>query len=149
RFLLARSLRLRVVSTPDGVTRPSDERAGEARADQLRALATSVLDDPVGARSPDPPAWREPPNFLYHAELAVRLEGRHSDYGQTASALRSLAIRHAHLYGRTETDETDWSLLARVAADMIPPWVRRAVQYLSAAPDHKADTRTLARAMRL
>jgi len=42
----------------------------------------------VGARSPDPPTWREPTNFLYHTEGAVRLVGRHSDYGQTASALR-------------------------------------------------------------
>jgi hypothetical protein len=149
RFLLARSLRLRVASTPDGVTRPADERAGETRADQLRALAASVLDDPVGARSPDPPAWREPANFLYHTEVTVRLAARHSDYGQTAIALRSLAIRHAHLYGRMETDEEDWSLLARVAADSVPPWIRRAIQYLSAAPNHQAETRTRAREMRL
>ena len=47
-----------------------DERASETRADQLRAPATSVL--VVGARSPDPPAWREPTNFLYHTEGAVR-----------------------------------------------------------------------------
>jgi hypothetical protein len=91
----------------------------------------------------------EPPNFLYYAELAQRLGGWHQDWGQTASAMRTLAVHHAHLDGRTETDETDWSLLARVASDMVPPWVARAVEYLSAAPNHQAETRTLSREMRL
>jgi len=103
----------------------------------------------VRARPLDPPAWREPPAFFYHCELAQRLAGWHQDYGQTASAMRTLAVHHAYLDGRTETDETDWSLLARVASDMVPPWVARAVEYLSAAPDHQAETRTLAREMRL
>jgi hypothetical protein len=147
RFLLAKSLRLRVVSTFDGASRPIDEQQAERRTDQLRALTADILQDPAGTRPINPPSWVEPPAFLYQTELTVRLAGRNSDYGQTAVAFRSLAVRCAFLYGRTETDESDWRLLARVAADMIPPWVRRAIEYLSAAPDHKAETRTLARVM--
>src|SRR5262249_3528959 len=65
RALLTRTLRLRIISTPDGVTRPADERDQQTRADHLRALATMVLEDRVGARPPDPPTWREPAGFLY------------------------------------------------------------------------------------
>src|SRR5215469_15692954 len=81
-FLLARTLRLRVISTLDGVTRPADERQQQNRADRLRALTADVLEDRAGARPLDPPSWNEPRNFLYYTELAVRLAGRHSDYGQ-------------------------------------------------------------------
>jgi hypothetical protein len=148
-FLLGRSLRLRSVSAPHGATLPVDEQRERQRADQLRALTADVLQDRAGARPLDPPVWREPPAFLYHTEIAQRLGGWHQDWGQTASALRTLAVHHAYLHGRSEIEETDWSLLARVAADMIPPWVHRAVRYLSAARDHQAETRTLAREMRL
>jgi hypothetical protein len=148
-FLLGRSLRLRSVPTPHGATLPVDEQRERQRNDQLRALTADILQDRVGARPINPPSWVEPPNFLYYAELAYRLSGWHQDWGQTASALRTLAVHHAYLYGRRETDEGDWNLLARVAKDMIPPWVQRAVQYLSSTPNHQAETRVLAREMRL
>ena len=149
RSLLTRTLRLRILSTPDGVSRPIDEQRASERALRLRALTADVIEDRAQARPFDPPVWREPPNFLYHAELAVRLAGRHHDYGESVHALRSLAIRHAYLDGRTETDETDWSLLARVLADSVPPWLRRIVEHLSASPKHKAQAETLQRIMRL
>jgi hypothetical protein len=146
-YLLGRTLRLRSVSTPHGATLPVDERQERQRADRLRALTGDVALDRAGLRPLDPPVWREPASFAYHAEIAQRLSGWHQDWGQTVSLLRALGVRHAYLLGRYETDETDWRLLARVAADMIPPWVRRGVEYLAAAPDHKAETRTLARVM--
>jgi hypothetical protein len=148
-FLLARTLRLRVISTLDGVTRPADERDQQTRTDRLRALTADVLQDRAGARPSDPSSWNEPRNFLYCTELAVRLAGRHSDYGQIASALRALAIRRAFLYGRSETDPSDISLLERALQDYVPPWVHRAVEHLSSAPKHHAETRSLASAMRL
>jgi hypothetical protein len=148
-FLLAQSLRLRVLSTPGGATCPVDERDQQQRADRLRALASDVIEDRTGARPPDPPNWKEPPDFLYYTELSQHLGGRQRDWGQLATLLRSLGVRHAHLHGRTEVDETDWLLLARVLRDHIPPWVARAVEYLFAAPDHQAEARTLARVMRL
>src|SRR6516225_6848101 len=61
RFLLAKSLRLRVVSTFDGASRPIDEQQAERRTDQLRALTADILQDPAGTRPINPPSWVEPP----------------------------------------------------------------------------------------
>jgi hypothetical protein len=102
-FLLAREFRVRVISTLDGVTRPADERHQQNRADRLRALTADVLEDRVGAHPPDPPAWKEPRDFLYYTELVVRLAGRHFDYGQTACAL-ARACRAPRLPARPHRD---------------------------------------------
>lgn len=150
RFLLAKSLNLRVVSPLDGISSPIDERLADRRADQLRALASDVLQDRAGARPADPPRLSaEPPAFLYHTQLAVRLAGRHSDYGQTARALRALAVRRACLYGRHETDASDWQPLSRILRDTVPPWIARVIQYLVDASHHKAQAPTLQRWMSL
>jgi hypothetical protein len=149
RSLLIRTLRLRVVSASHGAAAPVDQRSDQQRADQLRALASAVLEDRVAARPPNPPAWIELPDFLYRVEVAVRLAGRHRDYGATAGALRALAVRRAYLFGRAQVDETDTAIVERALSDLVPPWVRRIVERLSASPNHKAPAQTLERIMRL
>jgi hypothetical protein len=49
-------------------------------------------------------------------------------------ALGSLAVRHAYLYNRAETEEDDWKIIARVMADSIPPWLGKVIESLSEEP---------------
>jgi hypothetical protein len=133
RTLLARTLRLRVQTPSCCALSPVDQRDAERRSLQLRALVDDALKDRLGTRGSDPPAWKEPGAFLYTVELAVRLSGRHRDYGQTALLLRSLAVRRAHLYGRREADESDWGAIERVILDSIPLWVMRVIERLAQA----------------
>jgi hypothetical protein len=148
-YLLGRCLRLHTITAPNGATLPVDERAEHTRSDQLGAYTRHVLEDRIGARSPDPPAFREPPGFLYSCELAQRAGAWFRDWGELASWLRTLGVRHAYLHGRTEVAQDDWAAMARVLRDSIPPWVRRAIEHLRSAPDQQASQLLLTRAMRL
>ena len=63
--------------------------------------------------------------------MLQRLAPWYPDWSLLLNALASLAVHHAYIYGRTETTEEDWKILARVAADSVPPWIHRAVRYLA------------------
>jgi len=77
----------------------------------------------------DPLVFREPPNFLYDAELLHRLAPWFPVWGELLTALASLSVHHAYLRGRNETTEEDWKILSRVAADSVP-WIRRVIHHL-------------------
>ena len=130
-LLLARSLRVRTITPRTAGVLAVDEREQQRRADNLAALTRAVIEDRVRARPEDPPVFREPPNWLYHAEMLQRLAPWYPDWSLLLNALASLAVHHAYIYGRTETTEEDWKILARVAADSVPPWIHRAVGYLA------------------
>jgi len=130
RFLLARSLRLRTLLPRSERVLAVDSREQDRRADSLAALVRHCLEDPIQARPPDPPIFRKPPNFAYHAELLQRLAPWYPDWDELLNALASLAVHHAHLFGKSEVDEQDWKILSRVAADSVPPWIHRMIHYL-------------------
>jgi len=139
-YLLQRSLRLRTHSNRVGHgLRALDEREEERRQDQLSALARGVLEDRVGARPPDPPAFKEPPNFLYHLELIQRLAPWYPDWETLLRTFAILGVRHACLYGRRQTEAEDHRAMARVARDSIPPWISTALGLLLNGP-HQALT---------
>jgi hypothetical protein len=130
-FILDRALRVRTVEHRTFTALLSlDKREEERRAAQLSALVNGVMRDRVGARSPDPPQFVEPPHFAYYTELVQRLSPWFRDWAILVQAFGLLAVRHAWLFGRTATDATDVAVLARAAADCVPPWVGKAVRHL-------------------
>jgi len=119
------------------------------RADTLRALTRHILDDPLHARPSDPPRWRLPPDFGDTVELVQKLAPWYPDWDQLITAFASLAVRHAWLYGRTETNEDDFRILARAAHDSVPPWVVRAVECLASSRGSGSKVATVLQAMHL
>jgi hypothetical protein len=143
RFLLARSLRVRTMSPRSPSALPVDEREQTRRGDILNALIRSLVEDRAQARPADPPTFHQPASFLYHCEILQRLSPWYPDWDQLITALASLAIHHAHLFGRSETTEADFKIMARVAADSVPPWIHRLVHYLDQDADpHPQPTPT-------
>jgi hypothetical protein len=132
--LLARSLHVRIVTPRTTGALAVDDREQERRADTLAALTRAVIEDRVSARSADPPVFKQPPNFLYHAELLQRLAPWYPDWNLLLGALAAIATRHAYLFNRKETNEDDWKIMARLAADSVPVWVHNLVHYLEQNP---------------
>jgi hypothetical protein len=87
--------------------------------------------------------------LLYYTELVQRLSGWQPSWAELVNLFRVLAARHAFLFGRREVVEEDWPILQRVARDMVPVWVTRAIERLRADPDQRIDHLVLARAMRI
>jgi hypothetical protein len=133
-MLVARSLRVRSMIPRTGRILAVDERERERRADQLAALTRTVIEDRIRARAQDPPVFREPANWLYRVELLQRLAPWYPDWTMLLNALATLAVRHAYLYNRSETEEDDWKIIRRVMHDSIPPWIGKAVESLSEEP---------------
>ena len=139
-FLLQRALRVRTKrNRGDHTIRTLDEQERDRRTDELAALTRAVLEDRIGSRPQNPPAFRQPPNFLYHLELLQRLAPWYTDWDTLVALFAQLAIRRAYLYGRTETNDEDNLAMARVARDSVPPWIQKAVRQLSSGPS-KAST---------
>jgi hypothetical protein len=134
RHLLNRSLRVRVKTPRTVGVLAVDARDEERRRARLRALVQGVIEDRIGARSAEPPVFSPPANWLYHAELLHRASPWYEDWGEMLNALAAVSVHHAYLYGRGETTEADWAIVARVVRDSIPPWVQRAVCYLAEEP---------------
>jgi hypothetical protein len=133
--LLHRSLRIRTLTprTRSALGR-LDQWQEELDLDQLRALVANALNDEAGWRGENPPSFEEPPHFLYYTELLQRLAPWFIDWNTLVQNLAWLAIRHAHLYGRTETGPEEERMLQRVMADSIPPWIAKAIEALADGP---------------
>jgi hypothetical protein len=134
-YLLQRCLRLRALArrTADPL-RWLDKLQQERRAEELAALTRHVLEDRVGARPADPPAFHQPENFLYHCELVQRCAPWYTDWSILVRAFALIAVRRAFLFGRVQTDASDDQAIARVAADSIPPWIAKALRRLLDGP---------------
>jgi hypothetical protein len=144
-YLLQRSLRMRAKSARAAdPLRTLDKYIKERMTDELAAATRFVLEDRVMARPTDPPAFVLPPNFLYHVELVQRLAPWFPDWNILVKAFALLAVRHAFLYGRHETEGSDYAILARVAQDSIPPWIATVIQMLLEGP---SQTPTLEKRM--
>lgn len=138
-YILDRSLRVRTILRRTGrALLPLDRREEDRRSDELAAALEKVTADRVQARPVDPPRFVEPPDFIYRAELVHRLAPWFRDWGVFLRALAAVGIRHAWLYGRAETDERDWAVMARVAADSVPPWIAKAIRMLLENPAQPA-----------
>ena len=138
---------MHTITAPNGATLPVDERADQQRTDELAAYTRAVLEDRAALRPRDPPRFIEPPDFLYQTELCQRLAPWYPDWGELAALLRLLAVRTAYLHGRPEVSEEDWQVLARVARDTVPGWIRRGIEHLRTAPGQHSSHLLLARAM--
>lgn len=134
-LILQRTLRLRSCA-PRGADplQSLDMRNQERRADELAAATRYVLEDRVQSRPVDPPAFIEPKNFLYHCELTQKLAPWYQDWDTLVRAFALIAVRHAFLYGRTETEEEDHAAMSRVARDSIPVWIGKALAMLMEGP---------------
>lgn len=146
-YMLQRSLRVRTraarASNPlDFVDRHTRDR----RQDEINALARAAVEDRAGARPEEPPKFIEPAGFLYTVELVQRLAPWYPDWTELVKAFATVAIRHAHLYGRRETGPEDYQAIARVAHDSIPVWIEKALRLLLEGP---TQTRTLENHMAL
>lgn len=135
-YILQRTLRLHTrgpmrVANP---LRSLDKFNQERQTEQLRTATRHVLEDRIHARPADPPQFVQPENFLYHVELVQRLAPWYRDWSILLVAFGALAVRHAYLHGRTETDEEDNRAIARVAADSISPWIQKALRLLLDGP---------------
>jgi hypothetical protein len=134
-YFLQRALRVRTKShRAADPLKALDKYNQDRRADELAAATRYVLEDRVAARPPDPPRFLEPPNFLYHCELVQRLAPWYLDWHSIVKAFGLLAVRHAYLFGRVETDPSDMAAIARVAHDSIPPWITKALRLLLEGP---------------
>lgn len=134
-YFLQRSLRIRTKShRAADPLKALDKYNRDRRADELAAATRYVLEDRVQARSPDPPRFLEPANFLYHCELVQRLAPWYLDWHSILKAFGLLAVRHAYLLGHLETDQGDMDAIARVARDSIPPWIAKALCLLLEGP---------------
>lgn len=123
-----RSLRIRVPTTRNaGVLRTLDWHARQREDDKVRACVETILEDRIGARPDDPPKFIQPPWFLFYAELLQRLNPWFIDWRVLLITLAGIAVRHAYLHGLTETGPQQSAVLARVAADSIPPWIANAL----------------------
>lgn len=146
-FLLQRSLRVRTRSARAADPLRSLDKFNQARrADELAAATSCVLEDRIGARPSDPPRFREPAHFLYHVELVQRLAPWYLDWHSLVRAFGLVAIRHAYLDGRTETDPTDDAIMARLARDSVPLWITKALRLLLEGP---STTQTIEKYMAL
>lgn len=146
-YLLQRSLRIRTRSARAADPLQSlDKYTQDRRTDDLAAATRYVLEDRVQARPQDPPRFLEPPNFLYHVELLQRLAPWYPDWQILVKAFALVAVRRAHLYGRTETNAEDNQAMARVLRDSIPPWIAKAFGLLLEGP---SKTQTLEKHMAL
>jgi hypothetical protein len=114
--------------------RSLDKFNQDRRADELSAATRYVLEDRVHARPADPPRFLVPPDFLYCVELLQRLAPWFPDWHTLVKAFALIAVRHAYLYGRRETDESDNQVMARLVADSIPPWIAKAMRRLLEGP---------------
>lgn len=130
-FLLQRCsrIRTRLLHTPS-LLRELDENEALRRQAELAACARKILEDPFHARPAEPPKFIEPPDFLYCCELVHKLAPWFPDWRLCVLNLGALAIRHAYLYGRTETGQEERDMLARLMHDMVPSWVRRMLETL-------------------
>jgi hypothetical protein len=147
--LLGKCLHIRARLTASVATQPVDARQSDLRAEQLAEFSRRVLEDRIGDGPEDRPRWSEPPGFLYYTELVQRLSGWQRSRAELVNLFRLLAVRRAYLYGRLEVTGEDWKILARVARDMVPMWITRAIERLRADPDHRIDHLVLARTMRI
>ena len=135
-FILDRALRVRTIHrrAPAAAQLALDEREEERRADLVSAAVRSLVEVPAGARGDVPPRFQEPANFIYYAELVHRLSPWFRDWQTLVKALGLLAVRHAHLYGRKETSDDDYRVMARAAGDSVPPWIAKAIGMLLKQP---------------
>ena len=130
-FILQRTLRVR--SLMKRTAEPAalvDQMVADRRRDELQAATRWITDDHARLRPVDPPEFIPPPDFLYYAELLQKLAPWYPDWGQLLKALTGLAVRRAYLYGRRQTDETDYAAMARVIQDSIPVWIAKALRIL-------------------
>ena len=107
------------------------------RDTELRNAVMKVINDPTEARPREPPRIMEPRGFAYYVELVQKLAPWYDDWHTLVSNMGALAIRHAHLFGREKTNEDDFRLLARVAADSVPYWIRRLMMCLLIGPSSR------------
>lgn len=126
--LMMRMLRVRV---PHPLThhclRAVDRRCQERRWSALLSRAMCVVEDRAGARPDRPPVFRMPTDFLYYAELLYRLSSFYKDWDVLVVSLAALAIRHAYLTGK---EQTDVAALNRVMRDMVQVWTTRLLRKL-------------------
>lgn len=145
--LLSRSLRVRVpIKRTSDPLRSIDLQADERRYDALGAAADAVLSDRVKARRDSPPAFRDPPEFLYQVETLQRLSPWFLSWNMLVKNLGALAVRHAYLYGRDETGPDENRIMARAARDSVPVWVQKAALTMKS---HGTDVQLLEKAMLL
>jgi hypothetical protein len=135
-YILDRALRVRTVSrhTTANLVAALDKETEERRNQGLWERARAALEDRTGARPAAPPRFVEPAHFAYYTELLTRLSPWYRDWQALVQALGCLAVRHAYLYGRTETNADDLAIVARVIAAGVPPWIKKAVEILGAGP---------------
>jgi hypothetical protein len=134
-FLIDRSLRVR--HKPFRTDKPIqvlDHIQRDLRTDKNAYLTRKILEDPLNSRPVNPPKFHPPDNFLYHTEIMQRLAPWYRDWEVLVTNLGALAIRHAYLLGRDETNEEEVEILRRVARDSVPPWIVRAIRKLEKGP---------------
>jgi hypothetical protein len=140
KFLHDRSLHLRhVMMRTNKPIQVLDQIQKKLRQENLQYLTRKVLEDPTESRPVNPPKFTEPENFLYHAELVERLSPWYRDWDILTTSIASLAVRHAYLLGREETNDEDLKILGRVARDSIPVWIARCIHRLAAGPAKPAQ----------
>lgn len=125
RFVLERALRVRVYDDRKTtcVLDELDLANHARRRSELGGYARMAIEDRANARAADPPRFVAPPDFLYYVELVQKLAPFYKDWRMLVRSFAAIAIRHAHLYGRTETGPEEHVILARIAADMVPAWI--------------------------
>jgi hypothetical protein len=135
RFITQRALRFRTpLPKTDFPLRTLDFVESAKVQTEVGLLAKKILNDPTGARSPVPPKFRPNFNFCYHLEVLQKLSPFYSDWNVLATTFAAMAVRRAHLFGRTATDESDLAALSRMASDMVPQWIALAFERLSLGP---------------
>ena len=140
-FLVQRSLRLRTaLPKTDLALRTLDSQDGLNLAAEIAFYARKILHDPSNARHPAPPKLRHvPDNFLFHIELVQKMSPWFPQFNLLATGLGSIAVRRAYLFGRTETDASDFETIARLAADTVPVWTTMAFERLCCGPAHQDE----------
>lgn len=144
-FITERALRVRCRQPrSDFPIRSLDTLEDRRRLDRLKSLVKMVLDDPTKSRSADPPRFVAPPNLLYNLELVSKISPWFPDWRLLVRSLGALAIRHAYLFGRSETGPEENAILSRLASDAIPPWIVEALRMLEDGKFHKTAAITKA-----
>lgn len=139
-FVQQRALRLRTpLPKTDIAFRTLDSEDGLKLAAELAHYARKCVSDPTRDRSPNPPKFRLPPDLCYHLELVQKMSPFYRDWNLVAAMVGGMAVRRAHLYGRTETDEDDMRVISRLMADMIPVWVAILIERLCCGPVRTAN----------
>jgi hypothetical protein len=114
------ALRARVRSPKSLSVLSVDSRAAESRAGRLRYLTENIVYSETRGRLS--PRVILPADYGYWCELAIRLARPGVGWEWMVNAVASVAVRHAYIYDRQETEAEDWRLAARVLAWQAPAW---------------------------